>query len=327
MKIAFLENFLNIRGTTVALYDYAHYNEALLGNQSIVITRPFFNVKEFQDASIDVYQKFRDRFPVFFYEDRDDIQKIIDRERPDVLYIIKGGTRDDGLSGFLRVRTLIHCVFHPHDPHGDCYAVISPWLNAVHKVNFPVLPHIVHLPDTDAHLRHELGIPLESIVFGRHGGFDDFDHPDAQNAVRRIVAEGHPIFFLFMNTRPFLPYSPNVIFLPKTTCPLYKTKFINTCDAMIYGRSRGETFGLAIGEFSSRNKPVFAALQAPDRMHHVVLQEKAYWFVSEDDLYKKMLAFQPTPDEDWNRYRDYSPQNVMQRFHDLLATLLPSGRS
>ena len=34
MKIAFFENFLNVRGTTVALFDYAHYNEVLLGNQS-----------------------------------------------------------------------------------------------------------------------------------------------------------------------------------------------------------------------------------------------------------------------------------------------------
>ncbi len=324
MKIAFLENFLNVRGTTVALYDYAVYNETLLGNQSIVITKPFFRVERFEDASFDVYQKFQARFPVFFYETRDDIDQIIGRERPDVLYVIKAGTRDDELHGFAGVKTLVHCVFHPHDPHGNQYAVISHWLNAANKRNFPVLPHIVHLPDTLDDLRAELHIPLNSVVFGRHGGYDGFDHPDAQGAVRRIVAEGHSIYFVFLNTQPFLPYSPNVIFLPKTTCPLYKTKFINTCDAMIYGRSRGETFGLAIGEFSSRNKPIFAALQAPDRMHQVILQHKAFWFLDEDDLFRKMVTFRPVPHEDWNRYREFSPETVMATFGKLLQETLRS---
>lgn len=323
MKVAFLESFLNIRGTTVALFDYATYNETLLGNQSIIITQPFFRVENFEDASFDVYTKFKKRFPVFHYETRDDIQSIVDRERPDVLYVIKSGARDDGLHGFRGVKIFVHCVFHPQDPHGDHYAVISPWLNAANKRNFPVLPHIVHLPDTTDDLRAELGIPADSVVFGRHGGYGDFDHPDAQSAVRRIVAEGHGhVFFVFLNTQPFLPYSPNVIFLPKTTCPLYKTKFINTCDAMIYGRSRGETFGLAIGEFSSRNKPIFAALQAPDRMHHVVLQHKAYWFLDADDLYRKMVTFRPVAGKDWNQYRAFSPENVMQTFQDQLQQTL-----
>lgn len=321
MKVAFLENFLNIRGTTVALYDYADFNEKLLGNQSIVITKPFFKVQNFEDASIDVYKKFGDRFPVFFYENNEDIQNIIDRERPDVLYIIKGGTRDDGLYGFANVKTFVHCVFHPIDPHGDRYAVISPWLNAAYKRNYPVLPHIVHLPDTSENFREELGIPSDCIVFGRHGGINEFDHLQVQNVVRRIVAEGHRIYFVFLNTRPFLPYSPNVIFLPKTTCPIYKAKFINTCDAMIYGRSRGETYGLSIGEFSCKNKPIFAALQAPDRMHHAILLEKAYWFLDEDDLYQKMITFKPSPEEDWNRYREYSPENVMRQFQQHLQAI------
>lgn len=38
-----------------------------------------------------------------------------------------------------------------------------------------------------------------------------------------------------------------------------KTTFINTCDAMLWARHDGETFGLAIGEFSSKNKPVIYA--------------------------------------------------------------------
>jgi hypothetical protein len=39
--IAFLSNKLTLRGTEVALYDYADYNEKILGNKSIIITRDY----------------------------------------------------------------------------------------------------------------------------------------------------------------------------------------------------------------------------------------------------------------------------------------------
>jgi len=36
--VAFHSNELNVRGTNVALYDYALYNEELLGNKSFIIS-------------------------------------------------------------------------------------------------------------------------------------------------------------------------------------------------------------------------------------------------------------------------------------------------
>ena len=35
MKVAFHTNEINVRGTELAAYKYAHYNEKLLGNESI----------------------------------------------------------------------------------------------------------------------------------------------------------------------------------------------------------------------------------------------------------------------------------------------------
>ena len=282
MKIAFLENILSIRGSTVALFDYAHYNETILGNTSVIITRPFNLVAPIcSDASAIVYDKFHARFPVFYYTEHSDIQAIVDSEKIDVLYILKSGLRD-GLEDFHHVKTFNHCVFDPQDAHGDIFAVISPWINLAFNTNHPVLPHIVSLPDTDDHLRNELGIPSDAIVFGRHGGYNEFDHPVAQHVVAHLSSQINNIYFIFMNTRPFLdPCPPRVMFLEKSTDPVYKTKFINTCDAMIYGRSRGETFGLAIGEFSVRNKPVFAPLHAPEMMHRLVLENHAYWYTDE----------------------------------------------
>ena len=37
VKIAFWDNCLNERGTTLAIYDYAYYNKKILGNESIIM--------------------------------------------------------------------------------------------------------------------------------------------------------------------------------------------------------------------------------------------------------------------------------------------------
>jgi len=39
MKVAFISNKLTLRGTEIALYNYADYNEKYLNNESIIITR------------------------------------------------------------------------------------------------------------------------------------------------------------------------------------------------------------------------------------------------------------------------------------------------
>lgn len=320
MKVAFLENFLNVRGTSVALYDYAHYNETILGNQSVILTRPYF---EHIDTSPAIHDKFRQRFPVHYYDTYDDLQALLLAEKPDALYIIKAGF-DDGFVGGLGIRTIVHAVFDPRHPHGDVYCVISPWLNMAFGVHWPVLPHIVDLPRAPGHLREQLGIPSDATVFGRYGGFHEFDHPAAREAVDRMSRTNDHMYFLFMNTAPFLSCPcprTNVLFLDATTDLMRKSQFIQTCDAMLYARSRGETFGLAIAEFSSHNKPVFAPRDAPERMHHLVLQDKAYWYTDTDDLCAKLTAFdrRDAPRHDWHAYRDFSPANVMRTFACLLS--------
>lgn len=315
MKIAFLENCLSIRGSTVALYDYAHYNETILGNESIIITREFDQTRP--DACPNVYDKFTKRFPVFYYEKDTDVPSLLDKETPDVLYVLKYGL-EDGLvsSTSTTIPTLVHCIFDPRQPHGDDFCVISPWLNLAFGTNFPVIPHIVHLPSTPYNLRQSLGIPENATVFGRYGGFNEFDNVVAQNTVRTLSARYPYMYFVFMNTRPFMEPRHNVIFIEKSTDALYKRQFINTADAMLYARSRGETFGLAIAEFSFCNKPIFAPAQAPEQMHRLILRDKAYWYTDEHDLETKLLQFDRTSSQqqDWNMYQDYSPENVMAIF-------------
>lgn len=323
MKVAFFEVFLNIRGTSTAIYDYAHYNEKILGNESIVITQAL-HLATHEDACAKVYEKFQKRFPVFFLDSYhsmcDEIQAIVDREKPDVLYMLWKGGIDHV---FRNVKTFVHCVFDPRTAYGDSFCVVSEWLNLAYHTNYPVVPHIVSLPEGNGNLRQKLGISEDAVVFGRYGGLREFDHPAAQEAVKRLSILHPHIYFLFMNTAVFMEPSKNVLFLDKTTEPELKARFIDTCDAMLYARSRGETFGLAIAEFSVRNKPIFAPRDAPEQMHKHVLKENAYWYTDADDLCALLVAFRPevARQRDWNMYRAYSPERVMASFQEQLTVL------
>ena len=64
---------------------------------------------------------------------------------------------------------------------------------------------------------------------------------------------------------------PNVIHLEATSDEEAKSRFIRTCDAMLHARYSGETFGLAVAEFSVHNRPVLTSSVHDDegaaRMH------------------------------------------------------------
>lgn len=142
----------------------------------------------------------------------------------------------------------------------------------------PYVPHMIDLPRCGGNLRSELGIPADAIVFGRYGGKETFDIPFTKRVIYSVAKKRPDLYFLFMNTDNFInnqsyfkkkilnyivsPIAfsrknfPNVIFLEGVSDPEKKVKFIQTCDAMLHARKQGESFGIACGEFSIKNKPV-----------------------------------------------------------------------
>ncbi len=167
MNVAFFSSF-NERGTSIANYDYAHFNEVLLNNTSVIFAPP--------DQHEAPMERFRERFRCLYVKNVEEIDQHIVREKIDVCYMLTHGRRrfsPDPLPS--KCRTVIHCVFRSDEPHGNVYACISDTVNERCKTNFPVVPHIVHLPSEASDLREELNIPKGTVVFGRHGGFDRFN--------------------------------------------------------------------------------------------------------------------------------------------------------
>ena len=72
MKIAFHDNSISLRGTTVALYDYAYYTRKLLGNESIILYD-----KNHPSNSEAVYKKFAEEFNIYGYDNKSEIDEIL----------------------------------------------------------------------------------------------------------------------------------------------------------------------------------------------------------------------------------------------------------
>lgn len=313
-RIVFHSNQLSLRGTEVALYDYALYNREILGNESVIV---YAGQSAANDR--DVIGKFRRSFPVHAYDEFPEVDRLVERERADLFYTIKAGHRDGLVSR--SVPSLVHAVFpsRPSDFHGSALAFISDWLSAYcSNRRVPVVPHIVALPRVGGDLREELGIPGNAMVFGCHGGADSFDIPFVRHCVSEAVLRRADVHFVFLNIAPFTSHD-RVMFLDGTPDMGRKVKFINTCDAMLHGRNRGETFGLACAEFSACNKPVLTYERSGERNHIEALGDAAFLYRGPRSLMTLLLGLSPADirGKDWDRYSErFSPGRVMADFRD-----------
>ena len=317
-KIGFDAGLMSLRGTHVAIFDYAVQNQKILGNESIV-----FYDRRSESIQPAVFEKFKKELKLIPYDHFSDLNAIADRGVIDAMYLIKSGERDDYmLSG---VPNLIHAVFPQKisEMHGDIYAYVSKWLSEeCSNGKIPFVPHIIDLPNRGRSQRMSLGIPEDALIFGCYGGSDSFNLDFVKRVIADLVGKNSHIYFLFMNIDQFIDH-PQVIFLQGNSDPIFKSSFINTCDAMIHARGIGESFGLACGEFSMHNKPVITYALSPQRNHIDVLGGKAILYKGPNDLREIFLSFDKAAaqNQDWDCYsQTFSPSAVMSKFDSVFLS-------
>jgi len=320
MNVGFFVRHFTERGTEVSVYDYAKYNEDVLKNKSFIIcfqpeTQKMYGLIT-ERAS---YAKFCSRFPVIEISSLLDMPILIT-----VLGLTHFYTQTHGDGGDIyefnnkaiwgNCKTIKHCVFHTTFPESDFYISISETLNVKNNTDIPVIPYIVDLPEENTNLRDELQIPSDAMVFGRYGGMYEFNILIAHEAIKQHVNTNPNCYFLFMNTDKFYEH-PRIIYLDKNVDMHYKVRFINTCDAMIHAREGGETFGLAIAEFSIKNKPIITC-NSGDTEHIRILADRAILYHSVEELLEIFSNIKTIihSRDDWNAYTLYSPEYVMGLF-------------
>lgn len=306
MNILFHSNQLGIRGTEVALYDYAHYNETILGNLSYIAAPA--------NSDMGALEKFKNRFGdrVILYKYFGELM-ISSSYKIDAAYFIKAGFNDGLL--FPGVKNLVHVVFQHYDPHGDQYVYIAEWLSdKMSKGKHDYLPHIIKMEDHNIDYRDFLNIPQDAIVFGRHGGYEEFNYEFTYEPIIQAAKNNSNIYFLFMNTKPFSEGVKNIIYIEPGYDVQVKRSFINTCDAMIHGRKKGEVFSLSMGEFLYCNKPVITTPMGEDAGHLHMLKDKGIYYNNGEELYSILTSFEK---KDYNVkpiVDPYSPEEVMKKF-------------
>ena len=316
MKIAFHDNALSLRGTTVAIYDWAYWTRHYIGVDPIIM----YNSKnQFNDAG--VIEKFSKEFPVFSYDDKSEIDTILSKNNCDAFLMEKGGKPDGIISTVAKNLVNAISICSVSDIHGDVYAMGSKWLSKITDYQIPYVPYMVHLPDVEGDMREELSIPKDALVFGRNGGWETFDLPFVKKAIEQVLSERSDIWFVFQFTQPFIEHE-RVIHLPGSSDMNTKVKFINTCDVMLHARQVGESFGLSCAEFSIRNKPIITYLNSPEINHIDTLGEKGIYFETESDILHilRNLDKEEINSLEWNCYQDYTPEKVSQKFKEVYLT-------
>jgi len=319
MKIAFHSSYLGYRGTEIALIDYAQGNREILGNESLFLM-PWKEGGEEHPVT----KRMRGIAPLRFYRTAEEREAILTEEKADFFYCIKNGFNDGVLSR--NTPTGIHAIFRESEFHGDIYAYVSPWLSEVMAYGkAPWVPHMVRLAEEVGDLKEEVGIPKNEVVFGRHGGDDSFDIPWVHKAVVETARKHPQIWFLFLNTRKFPGDMglPNIRFLPPTTDPIRKRLFLNSCDAMLHGRMRGETFGLSCLEFAMIGKPVLTYAGSPERAHLEILGDTAVRYKNAKELCELLRCpagprgLKTEPRGRMEKFEPYQPEVVMQKFEQV----------
>ena len=323
MNIGFFVRHFTERGTEVAIYDYAKYNEELLNNKSYIIC---FTQETQKNINFPTerfsYDKFNHRFQIIEIFNITQMSLVISKYKLSFFYTLTGGGNDvyqfNNKNIWKNCKTIKHCVFDTTYCESDFYISIAHYLNFKYKTNYPVIPHIVTLPNCDENLRDSLGIPSDAIVFGRYGGMDEFNIHFVYDAIKEHLKLEKNCYFLFMNTKPFYQH-PRIIYLDKNVDLNYKVQFINTCDAMIHARMMGETFGLSVAEFSIKNKPIITC-PVGDLEHIKILGNKAITYKSVKELMNifKNIKFIINSRSDWNAYQMYSPENIMKIFQEYI---------
>ena len=301
---------MSLRGSENALWDYANFNETILGNHSVIC-----HPAELENAKNPTFAKWKARFPLVPYRTKAELSSKLKERGVDILYQIKPGPYD----GFLvpGVKNCIHSMFLSDEFHGDCFAYVSRWASRVmtgREESF--VPHFVPQLESKVGLRENLGISTEARVFGRHGGWDTFNIPFARKAVARHARENPGDHFVFLNTEPIrgTERDSNVHYLPGTVDSIDKAKFLATCDAMLHARLHGETFGLAVGEFAALGKPVITFSESREKAHLEMLGKQALLYRNAGELAEILKEIRPhkTHGTEYNIYAD--PEKVMQIF-------------
>ena len=309
--VGFQLNELSVRGTSVSWYLLMEAVEEIL-HQPVFICYERHNKNNHADR-IEAFQKRFGEDNVIPYDSPKEIDTILTGKNASHFVIKKYGHRDSIISTV--AKNVVVCVFTATSPHGEVYMKLMETVPG----DAPILPNIVRFPEdngyhgTQEDARRELGLPIDRVIFGRHGG-----HENIMSITKSAIIKSPQHFFVLMNTPSFTKMA-HVKHLTATVDWHDISRFITACDAMIHSRERGETFGNSCAEFATHGKPVITWSKSRERAHIDILGENAILYSTADDLLRVFKEWEsvkkPHPEALKRAYAIYSKENVVRKLN------------
>lgn len=314
-RILFFSNHLGLRGTEVAIFDYALWGEIIYNFDAFFL---------FPQKSVELMalKKFNTTFPgkvLIADSPKDEVDGIIERLNIGFFYKIVSGQGNEWLAR--SIPTGIHAVFDCAHPQGSKYIACSDFVqNKLGSRCGGVVPHIAWVLDCGDNLREELGIASSSFVFAWYGGHDAWD-PSMTSVVRDVATIRNDSAFVLRNfppeQRPGLSGLKNVHLLDGDSSLHKKCSLLKTADVFLHTRTLGETFGLAVAEFSLMQKAVITRAVSHHKYHLELLKSDVYTYQNQADLRQLMISVSKTniKKADFaSHYHNFSPAVIMQLF-------------
>jgi hypothetical protein len=338
------DKVISERGTSTAVFEYA---KALREHEGLEIALAIDQSQSHDQITINHW---RSEFATIEYGNVQELEEGAKKFKADFLYATKSGRRD---STFIPdVRLLVHAVFREYDPHGHSYRYISDSLanqvrrdiplrasfllnrfllsrtiSPTHKFpdfptpnvlnEFRAVPYVVRELRQKSNLRSTLGIPKDALVLGSLSATDSFNLQFVRIWVEKFLKQSNTHYFLCPNVPLFINH-PRAIFLPRILGDEAKGDYLNSLDAMLHARKKGETFGLAMCEALKMGKPVFS-WQGGEDQNHVEILRKTGWLYRNardlDDLVEMLQDRRGTfGDQAASLVEEFTPKKVAEKF-------------
>ena len=235
----------------------------------------------------------------------------------------------------LRIPVAVHAVFQTNEPHGTIFASISRQLSLEtgqlarckgnediyvdYIVDYKFDELVMNVEHMRISKRDELGIASDCLVLCRHGGYETFNIPFVRDNLVTIIDMLENVEVILMNTHPLEKGHSRIHEVQGDSSIEGKALYFAACDAMLHARMDGETFGLAVAEFSLRNKPVLTydgILPGYARAHLGILQDRGLYYKDLSTLQALIssLVKNGIPTRDFNAYANYSRANILPKF-------------
>lgn len=308
MRVLFSVNTLNYRGTTGAVLDYAKYNQELLGNESVITYDETIPYEIDMGTEAYVLEDIKKKFNII--PNQGSILPVLENQNFDLVYRIGSG---QALNEKLPIKDVYHAVFQFKNDQISAY--VSKWLSEkMTNGNKPYVNHIVEMPNPCRNYREYFNIPKDAIVLGRHGGMKTFDINFVKEYIKDTINKKKNLYYLFINTEPFFKHD-RIIYVGPVSDKQRISNYIDTCDAMLHARERGESFGLSIAEFLYFDKPVISWQGGVDKNHVEMLKGTGLLYSDRKELSNIIDNIKQFNKQDFKlRVKNYTPTRVMENF-------------